>query len=376
MTAHVVILGAGFGGLELSSRLAEELTDEVDVTLIDKRDSFVFGFSKLEVMFGRQPLDDVRVHYRDIAKPNVTFRQETVLSIDGDTRRVVTSGGTYDADILVLALGADVDRALTPGFAEIGHEFYSREGAADLWPVIDAFDRGRVVIAMLGPFFKCPPAPYEAAFLLHDHLVRRGVREAVSIELHTPLPAPIPVSAETSAAIVDLLRARDIAFHPQSRVTRIDDGVAHLEGGGTTPFDLFFGIPVHHAPKVVVESGLTEDDGWVAVDHRTFATRFADVYAVGDITSAPVPRAGIIAEGEAGTVADVLVARFRTGDAPPYDGRARCYLEMGDGLVGAVDVSFLGPEGPSARFAAPSTDHAAEKLEFGASRRRRWFGSA
>src|SRR6478672_6398434 len=114
-TTRVLILGAGFGGLELSTRLSEELADDVEVTLIDKSDSFVFGFSKLDVMFGRKTADEVRLHYRDIAKPSVRFRQETIVSIDPERKRVVTDGGTYDTDILVVALGADLDPAATPG---------------------------------------------------------------------------------------------------------------------------------------------------------------------------------------------------------------------------------------------------------------------
>lgn len=118
MTAQVVILGAGFGGLELSARLAEDLVDEVDVTLIDRNDSFVFGFAKLDVMFGHRSPDEVRLYYRDIAKPNVQFRQETVLSVDPQARQVVTDRATYDADILVVALGADLDPDATPGLVE------------------------------------------------------------------------------------------------------------------------------------------------------------------------------------------------------------------------------------------------------------------
>jgi sulfide:quinone oxidoreductase len=140
-------------------------------------------------------------------------------------------------------------------------------------------------------------------------------------------------------------------------------------------YDLFLGIPVHCAPPVVVESGLTDPDGWIAVDPATFATRFPDVYAVGDVTSAPVPRAGVIAEGEARTVADVLVARLKGGAAPePYQGRVICYIEMGGDRVGRVDVNFLSGAAPTAVFSPPSAELSQEKQEFGATRRARWFG--
>ena len=129
MTTSVLVLGAGFGGLELSTRLSEELGDQVDVTLIDRADAFVFGFSKLDVMFGTRDADDVRLRYADITTPHVRFRQETVTAIDPEARRVTTDLDTYEADVLVVALGADYDLAATPGLAEAGNEFYSVAGA-------------------------------------------------------------------------------------------------------------------------------------------------------------------------------------------------------------------------------------------------------
>ena len=132
MSRRIVILGAGFGGLELAARLSATVPDEVSVTLIDKNDSFVFGFSKFEVMFGRKSLEEVRSYYRDIVKPGVEFRQELITGIDPEARRVVTDRGTYDADILVVALGADYEPAATPGLVEGGYEFYSVPGAARL----------------------------------------------------------------------------------------------------------------------------------------------------------------------------------------------------------------------------------------------------
>src|SRR5687768_13733938 len=109
MTTDIVVLGAGFGGLELTSRLSEEAGSDVSVTLIDQAEAFVFGFAKFDLLFGWKTLEEVRAYYRDIVKPGVAFRQEIVTAIDPLARRVVTSGGTYDADYLVIALGAEYD---------------------------------------------------------------------------------------------------------------------------------------------------------------------------------------------------------------------------------------------------------------------------
>ena len=132
--AKVVILGAGFAGLELASRLSESAAGEVDVTLIDQNESFSFGFSKLDVLFGRKTAADIQLRYEDISKEGVRFRQEQVTSIDPEQRRVTTDSATYDADILVIAMGAGYDYAATPGFREGGVEYYSVAGAEHMPP--------------------------------------------------------------------------------------------------------------------------------------------------------------------------------------------------------------------------------------------------
>jgi sulfide:quinone oxidoreductase len=372
----VLILGAGFAGLELATVLSGEVPDEVDVTIVDSSDAFVFGFSKLDLMFGRKDLDGVRVPYSNLDKPSVRFAQETVLTIDPESRRVTTDQTTHEPDILVIALGAGLDPAATPGMVEEGSEFYSVEGAARVRRLLPAFEGGDVIIGVLGPFFKCPAAPFETAFMLHDFLDKKGVRAASTIKVVSPMATPIPISPEASAGILEAAGERDIEWWPQSKVTSLEPAakIATLEDGRTTPYGLFLGIPVHRAPQAVADSALAED-GWIPVDHRTFATKFENVYAVGDVTSAPVPRVGAIAEGEARTLAEVLIHQLKGGDAPEaYRGQATCYIEFGGPRVARFDANFLSGPTPFGSFTPASEETAASKVEFGASRRRRWFG--
>jgi sulfide:quinone oxidoreductase len=89
----------------------------------------------------------------------------------------------------------------------------------------------------------------------------------------------------------------------------------HLADGSEMPFDLFLGVPVHRAPQVVAESGMTVD-GWIPVDPRTLETSYPHVYAVGDVTSVGTPKAGVFAEGQAAIVADAIIARRRAATPP------------------------------------------------------------
>jgi len=242
---QVLILGAGFAGLELATRLSETLADEVNTTLIDQNDSFSFGFSKLDVLFGRKATSDILLHYDDISREGVEFRRERVTSIDPESRHVTTDAGSYDPDILVVALGADYDFAATPGFEEGGVEYYSIPGAERLRDVITSFDAGSILIGILGHPFKCPPAPFEGALLLHDHFVERGVRDSVEIRTVGPMAAPVPITKELSQSILDALAERDIEYVPNEQVVELETGKneARLASGGN------FVRPVRRDPR-------------------------------------------------------------------------------------------------------------------------------
>jgi sulfide:quinone oxidoreductase len=369
------VLGAGFGGLELTTQLSDEFGDSVDIVLVDASDSFVFGFSKLDVMFGRVSAPAVRHYYRDIVKPGVRFIQTTVRAIDAPARRVDTDAGVFEADIMVVALGADLHPEATPGLVDGGHEFYTVDGAFALREVLDTFAGGRVIVAVTSTPFKCPPAPSETALLMHDLLVRKGVRENSTVSLVMPLGSPIPPSPAASEALLQRFGELGIGWYGNRLVRGLDPArrVALLSEG-ELEYDLFLGIPVHRAPQVVVDSGLTVD-GWIPVNPLTMQTQFDGVYAVGDVTSVGTPKAGVFAEGQAAVAAQRIAATIRGGTgSAEYDGRGICYLEFGHGRVAKVDVTFLSGQTPTGGLDGPSADLVADKQEFGSSRARRWFG--
>lgn len=377
MSERIVVLGAGFGGLELCTVLSQTLGEQAGVTLIDSSDAFVFGFSKLDVMFRGAAADSVRMRYRDIVKPGVRVLRETVTAIDPQARTVSTDAGTHEADVLVVALGADYDMDATPGLAEAGNEFYSVAGAERLAGIIPSFSRGHAVIGICGAPFKCPPAPSECALMLDDALTARGVRDACEISMVMPLGTPVPPSPETSAALEREFQVRNIKLLCGRRVASLDPSrsVAVLDDDRELPFDLFLGVPKHRAPDVVIASGMTVD-GYIPVDPATLATRYPGVYAVGDVATAGVPKAGVFAEGAARIVAQAIVYQLRGGEPPSrHLGQGTCYIEFGRGRIGSVDIDFLSGPNRTGTFNEPSAEQTVQKERFGSSRRARWFGA-
>ena len=375
MKSRVLVLGAGFGGLELSTLLSEALGEAADVTLIEKGDAFVFGFCKIDLMFGRATPESVRLPYRNFVKPGVRFVRETITAIDPTARRVTTTGGTYEGDFLVVALGADYDLAATPGLAEGGNEFYSVAGACKVREILPAFSKGPAIVGVSGFPFKCPPAPSECALMLHDYLTKRGVRGACEITLVLPLSSPMPASADLSKALVGAFAEKGIRLLLGRTVEALEPGrkTAVLDDGTELPYELYLGVPKHQVPQPVLDSGMAEN-GWVPITLRTLETRFPEVYAIGDGAATGLPKAGSFAESAARSVASSILAKLRGGEAKPNTGTGSCLVEFGDGRLGWADLDFLTGPKLTSIYHAPSVAGRKHKVQFGDQRRARWFG--
>jgi sulfide:quinone oxidoreductase len=306
-----------------STLLSERLTDQVEVTLIDQNDAFTLGFSKLDIVFRHQTRDEVRLPYRRLAQRDVVFRQETILSIDPQQRRVTTTEATYNADFLVVALGADYDLAATPGFVEGGFEYYSVDGAERLRDELPSFRGGKVLLAVLSIPFKCPPAPYEGILLLHDYLVERAIRDATQLHVVSPQPAPIPVSAE---ALERTMAARGIEFTKRRRVYGIDP--ASKVGTSRTTTSRRTCSSASRCTRCPTYS-------WRAGSPRTGGSRSTRspslLRSLASTRSVTVPRPGpqgrCLRRIGRRAVADQIAASIWGSRARPYDGSGLCFVE-------------------------------------------------
>jgi len=376
----VLVLGGGIGGLAAANELRRCLERPARVVVVERSAEHLFWPSLLWLMVGRRHRDGIGRPLADLLAPGIELVSAEVTAIDPATRTVETTAGAFVGDALVVALGARSDVDVVPGFRDGALDIFSPEGAMATAAALATFRGGRVVVAVTGLPYKCPAAPYEAALLLDDELRRRGLRTTSTVDVLSPEPAPMPVAGPVMGrAVIGLLQQRGIGFHPESRVETIEaaKGEIVLADGSRMRFDLLAGIAPHRAPEVVTNSGLANDQGWVAVDRGTLESSFADVFAIGDVTTItlangkPLPRAGVFAHGQALTVAHTIAARFAGSPPPaPFAGMGHCWVEAGQGKAAFAAGDFYAEPDPTITLHPPSRLLHLGKFAF----ERSWIG--
>ena len=366
----VLILGGGIGGIVSASRLRRALSREHRIVLVEQAATHVFQPSLLWLMLGQRAPQQISRPYSALARRGIEWVQGRVERIDPARRTATVDGKELTADYLVVALGAELAPQSVPGLAEAGLNLYSLAGAEAIRDARLTLTHGRLAVLVSAMPFKCPAAPYEAAMLLEWDCRRRGVRDRVQIDLYTPEPGPMPVAgAEASAQVRAMVEQKGIGYHPQEKVASVDPKARriHFESGASAEFDLLAYVPPHRAPKAVRDAGLCGDSGWVKVDPATLATSFPGVYAIGDVTGIPLaigkplPKAGVLAHGQAEVVAHNLAAEITgTGTLKNFLGEGACFIEAGDGQAGFGSGNFYAEPAPRMKLR-----HAGHLLHWG-----------
>ncbi len=371
---RVVVIGGGVGGLACAQRLARR-DGGLSVTLVDRTLRHDFAPSFLWLMTGQRAPERVSRSLSSLARAGVQLIEAEVTTVDPAAGCLSSTAGQIEYDQLVLAPGAALAPEAIPGLTQAAHGFYTREDAERLRDALSAFAGGRVLVAVAAMPFKCPAAPYEAAFLIDDLLRRRGV--AARVDIVTAEPQPMPVAGEQiGAQIVAMLADRGIGFQPGRQLESVDPDAreARFADGGE-PFDLLIAIAPHRAPAFVADSPLAGPQGWIPVDAQTLLAA-ENIHAIGDATAIKLPndmmlpKAGVFAHAQAEVVADNLTAVVagKQTDAR-FDGHGACFLETGSGRAGFASGDFYASPSPALRMRRPARRWHWGKVLF----ERRWL---
>ena len=370
----VLVLGGGVGGVVVARALRKRLARRHRVVLVDRERDHLFAPSLLWLLVGLREAVAIQRPLERLRRKGIEVRRGEIEKIAPSRRAVTVAGEELVADHIVVSLGAAQAPELVPGLQEAGHSFYTLSGAESLRSSLASLTRGRVVVLTAAPAYKCPAAPYEAALLIDAYVRRRGLREAVSIGVYAAEVGPMGVAGpDMSAAVKQLLVAKDIPYHPEHQVTSVDVGTRRLvfANGAEASFDVLAYVPPHRAPRVIRDSALAGDTGWVTVDRHTLETRFPGVYAIGDVVSIPLalgkplPKAGVFAHGEAEVVAKNIAAAIegRRG-AARFTGHGDCFIETGNGRAAFGGGDFYAEPKPVVTLHQPSRRWHAAKVLF------------
>jgi len=347
MAAEVVILGGGVGGTLTANLIAKQTNGQAHVTVVDATGKHVYQPGFLYVALGKQQPAALSHAETSLLRSSVDLVAEPAVKIDPAARTVqLASGRSLPYDQLVLATGSRTVMDEVPG-AEGAYDFYTMAGASRLWDALQQFTGGKILVGVAGIPYKCPPAPVEFVFMLDDYLRARGIREQSEIKLLSPLNRAFTIET-TSKLVQPILAERGIELCTFFNVETVDPATKTVNSleGESLDYDLLVLVPPHRGQKVIEDSGLGDERGWVPVDKHTLKhTKFDHIWALGDTTDIPISKSGSVAHFEAPIVADEVTASAKGLPAPArvYEGKVMCFLETGRGKATTIQFDYDHP---------------------------------
>ena len=377
----MLILGGGFGGLSAANEIRNNLTSsQIKITVVDKKDWFMVGFVKLWIIKGTRTFENSIGLLNKLTKKEINFLKEEVLKIDLQNKNIKTTTKILSYDFLIIAMGAVLAPEKIPGLSENGMNLYDHNQLTEIHNKIKKMKSGNIAISIMGMPYKCPPAPFEASLLIDSMLREQGVRDSVQIHFYSPAPITLPAAGpEISQQILNLINSENIIFHDLCKIKSVEKNKLIFQNGEEANFDLLFAIPPHVAPKVVYESGLAKESGFIPIN-RDCKTPFENVYAVGDVTTLAVtdtmtvPKAGIFAEGEAITVAQNIISKIQSKkESSLFDGKGGCFIESGRDTASLIEIDMFSELKPITKLTESTVKHLDEKIQFEKERLSKWL---
>jgi sulfide:quinone oxidoreductase len=369
---RIVVLGGGIGGLVTANEVRKRLGKNHKVIIIDKNSEHVSASSFLWVMVGLRKPEEIKKGISRLIENGIEFINEEILKIDPANKIVKTEKRELDYDYLIISLGAALVPETVPGLVDAfegnAHNIYAIEGVTKLRRTLNNFSKGNIMILICSLPFKCPAAPYETAFLLNYFFSLKGIREDIKIKLFTPEILPMGVAGpDVGNMMKGMLENAGIEYNFDYKVDSINSEKNEITfDKGKANYDLLIVVPPHKAPKVAIESGLSDND-WIPVDKNTLKTKFENVYAIGDVakikipgewkTGVPLvlPKAGVFAHYEAKVIAENLANEISgKEERVDYAGQGSCFIEIGNGKAGYGSGNFYSLPNPKVKMYEPS----------------------
>jgi sulfide:quinone oxidoreductase len=365
---RVVILGAGFGGMTVFHHIVPwAKKEQVQLTVIDERETFLLKPSLPEVAMGEKGIQDVTFAVRPVIEAHGTFLCSRVQRIDPEDKSVVLEDGTkIFYDTLVLALGAQKDFRAIPGFSDFGHSVCTDVLAPRLFQALEEFSGGDLVIGSAPmtqgtrtpdvPFLKaaCEGPVGEIAFMVDAYLQRRGLREKSRIHCFSPADVFFEdVGDKVHEAFGEFTEQHQIGIETKKIIDHLEADKVVFADGTEISSALSILIPAYRGPDVVAESHLGDEAGFAPTDEQFRHLDYPDIYAIGDGASRTVPKLGHLAVEQGALVASLLHRELTgRGAIHDFDPEIFCIMNMGNHRAmlirsntlygGNMDIAYYG----------------------------------
>ncbi len=343
----VVILGAGFAGLHIFYKIRHLIAKKIDVTIIDAKSHSLLKPSLPEVAFEGAPISHSLVELaHSIESKGAHFIQKEIEKIDPDANRVVLKGGDQIAyDYLFVTLGATKDYDAIKGYREFGYSVCDDIEAQRLWEKVKTFEGGKIVTGAAkstwGSRVDAPPllAPCEGPigeimFMLDHYLQKEkhlSREDAYKIDIFTPGEIFFEDVGDTPREVVGkYMNEKSMDLHNKKVLKEIGKDFIAFEDGTRMPCDLAIVIPPYAAPKVLKESTIGDEKGFIPTDTTMRHLDYDNIFAAGDITALAQPKLGHIAIIQ-GAIAAASLMKALGEDVviPPHDLEVFCIMGMG-----------------------------------------------
>jgi sulfide:quinone oxidoreductase len=348
---NILVLGAGQGGIVTARELSRHSGNEEDINLIkilvfEKEETNVYSPSLPWIMVGKSKQEEITERTDKLDASGLEVIKGEIENIDPENLTVTVKGKQYRGDHMVVSLGV----AQTDAFdlRKYGFNFFTLQGAQDFHAELKKFDGGEIAILISSLPFKSPAAPYEAAMLIEDFVRKNNLPKNTSVSLYTPEAGPMEFAgAEASQELRELLEKKGIKYYPNHELKNVSGNSLEFSNGDTYSYDLLAYTPMHQLPEVIKKSDLEGNSGWVDVDNKTLETKFANVYAIGDIThvtadnGSVLPKIGVFARQQAAVVAH-NISRKIANQKPDqiFVPEGKYFIEAGEGKASETGGRF------------------------------------
>lgn len=346
----ILIVGGGTGGTIVANNLGRRLVKEIQagkarITLLSASDQHMYQPGLLYVAFGQMMPDELYRDQASLLESNIQFHVDPVEHFLLDENKVTTeSGKTYEYDILVIATGSRMMPKEIPGLEEGAEFFYTEETAVKLFKRLREFEGGTVALTVGVPH-KCPIAPVEVTFALHDYFKERGIRDKVKMKYHYPINRIHSIENVAIWALPEFDRM-GVEYETLFNLKEVDakNKIIKSEEGSEVEYDLLISIPEHHGMEVIEKEKLG-NRGWIPTDrHQLKMEGHDNVYVVGDTTNLPVSKTGSAAHFEAEVVSENIASIMKIGTpVRDYDGKVYCFIEAGRNSATYAMFDYLNP---------------------------------